>query len=265
MPPQQTVPYAPEAWVIEVPGLDSPVEFPGTMSEAAVTQAVKQLHADAAMSKTFGYPIRQNRFRDFTRSLQEHPVKTGLTTAIQLAAPGLLGKAAMRAGPMLGRAVTGATEALQNPLVSGAIGAIPGTWRGNTSEALLGGLVGAAGGGTVSRAVGRLVAGRPAPALNSSVHASRYIPSTPPQRGPSAAQPRPSPFPTTSSPVNTPRSSRSPTEGIEVERLFQRLTRKPILTPAEQAQYEALKQMVGNRASDVGLGYASGGRRGLPK
>ena len=62
----------------------------------------------------------------------------------------------------------------------------------------------------------------------------------------------------------TARTPRTPVEGVEVERLFQALTRKPVLTLAEQLQLEQLRHIVANRASGVGLGYASGGKHGLP-
>ena len=93
---------------------------------------------------------------------------------------------------------------------------------------------------------------------------------TPPVQSGGSYVPRRAGGPGSSAPVqgSTPSrrsTSRPPTEGVEVERLFQQLARKPVLTPVEQIQFEQLQKVVGGRAKEVGLGYASGGRRGLPK
>ena len=53
-------------------------------------------------------------------------------------------------------------------------------------------------------------------------------------------------------------------EGTQVEQLYRALARKAIRTPAEEQQFQQLAKIVGPRASQVGLSFASGGKTGIP-
>ena len=59
-------------------------------------------------------------------------------------------------------------------------------------------------------------------------------------------------------------AGRAPREGVEVERLYRELARKPIQTPQEQQVFSRLHKIVSARASNVGRSFASGGKSGIP-
>ena len=154
------------------------------------------------------------------------PFPTSGAIAAAKAAPGLVGRFAGRVA--------------ESPVTGAAIGAHQGYSRGGVMGALEGAALGAAGFGAAGR-LRRLIG--PLSRLGTAVPAA--------EEAAAAAAP--------AVPAAT-----AATEGTATERLYRALARKPILTPEEAAQFERLQQMAKQRASHVGMSFASGGKTGIP-
>ena len=207
-------------------------------------------------------------------------------------APGVIAKAK----PLAGRALEAAGNFFGHPAVGGAVGAIQGYESGGAGGAIQQGATYAAGGyglgktlGVLGRrlnppanpnAGGRLVP-RQTPTVNESIDEALEAvrgPQAPTARTPgiiarpqSVSLPDQGPGPSvTMSPKaqqvaavgRAPSRSPSKSSGsldAGMERMYQELARKPILSPEEQQTFDRLHAIVSARASHMGRSYAARG------
>ena len=229
--PQQTIEFGGELHEFPADFTDADIAAAlGTASQQQTTQAgpTSASPLDARMSKAFGYPVRtEGRVGEFATQARQHP----FGTAVQLGAPAMLkgaGLAASIAKPAAQAAARGAGQVFTTASRHPFMLGLGGLGMGK-----LGGLAGIAA-APVAGAAGRFLSRLGGPAAQAVARTAA-------------------------------KTARPPMEGVQVERLFQSLARRPVLLPDEVKQFHQLERVVKQRAQHVGRGYASGGKRGLPK
>lgn len=210
----------------------------------------------------------------------EHPIRT----AAMIGAPTGIGILARAAKPFVGPTLTAVGKFIEQPVVGGLMGAMQGYNGRDMGSALQGGLMGAATGTVLGKGLGKLGARmNPPPNPNAG---GRLVPRSTPSvnealddalqsaRTPGIMQPKSVSLPeqgrgpsVTMSPKamraaeGRPAPKGGPRGALDagMEKMYQELARKPILSPEEQQIFDRLHAVVSARASQMGRSYAARG------